>query len=164
MAGTSDVVTVSVTVATDPANAFRIFTEETNLWWRSGPRFRIAGKQTGVVRFEPQLGGRFLEEVRAPSGPKLFTIGTITAWDPPDRFEFEWRGVNFAPGESTQVQVTFEAAGSKTLVTVRHSGWSTLRPDHPVRHGQQGSDFIRRTGLWWGDLMTSLRELVAGGD
>src|SRR4051812_47288047 len=100
----SDVVTVSVTVSADPATAFAIFTEESDLWWRKGPRFRIAGKQPGVVRFEPRLGGRFLEEVQAPSGPKLFEIGTITLWQPPERFEFEWRGVNFAPGESTHVQ------------------------------------------------------------
>jgi hypothetical protein len=68
--------------------------------------------------------------------------------------------VNFAQGESTRVQVVFEPVTSGTLVTVRHSGWSTLRADHPVRHGQQGPAFIRRTGLWWGDLMTSFREFV----
>ena len=33
----SDQVTVSVTVSADQATAFAIFTEETDLWWRSGP-------------------------------------------------------------------------------------------------------------------------------
>jgi hypothetical protein len=160
MTGTSDVATVSVTVATDPATAFAIFTEETNLWWRSGPRFRIAGKQPGILRFEPWQNGRLMEEVQSPSGPRVFTIGSIKVWQPPVRFEFEWRGVNFAPSESTYVQVEFEAVPAGTLVTVRHSGWSALRPDHPVRHGQQGADFIRSMGLWWGDLMTSFREFV----
>lgn len=157
----SDVVTVSVTVSTDPATAFDIFTKETNLWWRRGPKFRIAGKQPGVVRFEPWLGGRLLEEVESPSGPRVFTEGTITAWQPPEQFQFEWRGVNFAPGESTRVHVVFEPVPTGTRVTVRHSGWAALRPDHPVRHGQQGSAFIRGMGLWWGDLMTSFRELAA---
>jgi uncharacterized protein YndB with AHSA1/START domain len=143
----SDRVTVSVTVATDPSTAFSLFTEETNLWWRSGPKFRIAGKQPGVVRFEPWLGGRFLEEFTSPSGPKVFTVGGITVWQPPERFQFEWRGVNFAPGESTQVEVVFEAVPIGTRVTVRHSGWASLRPDHPVRHGQPGPAFIRSTGL-----------------
>jgi len=68
--------------------------------------------------------------------------------------------VNFAPGESTQVEVVFEAVPTGTRVIVRHSGWAALRPDHPVRHGQQGPAFIRTTGLWWGDLMTSFREFV----
>ena len=96
----SDLVTVSVTVPADPATAFAIFTKETDLWWRSGPKFRIAGKQPGVVRFEPWLGGRFMEEVESPSGPQVFTMGRITVWQPPERFQFEWQGVNFAPGES----------------------------------------------------------------
>ena len=99
----SDVVTVSVTVAADQATAFAIFTAETNLWWRSGPKFRIAGKQPGVVRFEPWPGGEMLEEFESASGPRVFIRGRITEWQPPARFRFEWRGVNFAPGESTQV-------------------------------------------------------------
>jgi uncharacterized protein YndB with AHSA1/START domain len=158
----SDLVSVSVTVSTDPATAFAIFTTETDLWWRSGPKFRIAGRQPGVVRFEPWLGGRFMEEFESPSGPQVFTLGRITVWQPPGRFQFEWRGVNFAPGESTHVEVLFEAVPTGTRVTVRHSGWAALPPDHPVRYGRQGPAFIRATGLWWGDLMTSFRELTAG--
>jgi hypothetical protein len=114
-----------------------------------------------VVRFEPWLGGRFLEEVESPSGPRVFTRGAITVWQPPGQFEFEWRGVNFAPGESTHVKVVFEAVPTGTRVTVRHSGWAALPPDHPVRHGREGLAFIRGTGLWWGELMTSFRELAA---
>lgn len=158
----SDVVTVSVTVGTDPATAFALFTQETDLWWRHGPKFRIAGKQRGVIRFEPRLGGQFAEEFDSLSGPQLFTMGKITAWQPPERFQFEWRGVNFAPGESTQVEVVFEAVPTGTRVTVRHSGWAALRPDHPVRHGQEGPAFIRANGFWWGELMTSFREFAAG--
>lgn len=158
----SDVVTVSVTVSTDPATAFALFTQETDLWWRHGPKFRIAGKQPGVIRFEPRLDGQFTEEFDSPSGPQVFTKGKITAWQPPERFQFEWRGVNFAPGESTQVEVVFEAVPTGTRVTVRHSGWAALRPDHPVRHGQQGPAFIRANGLWWGELMTAFREFAAG--
>jgi len=157
----SDLVTVSVTVSADPATAFAIFTKETDLWWRRGPEFRIAGKQPGILRFEPRLGGRFMEEVESPSGPQMFAMGSITVWQPPGRFQFEWRGVNFSPGESTQVEVVFEAVPTGTRVTVRHSGWAALRPDHPARHGRQGPAFIRASGLWWGDLMTSFREFAA---
>jgi len=157
----SDVVTVSVTVSADPATAFAIFTREVNLWWRSGPKFRIARKQPGIVRFEPWLGGRFMEEVESPSGLQVFTNGRITVWQPPERFQFEWQGMNFAPGESTHVQVEFEAVPAGTRVTVRHSGWASLPADHPVRHGKDGPAFIRMMGFWWGDLMTSFRELAA---
>jgi uncharacterized protein YndB with AHSA1/START domain len=157
----SDKVTVSVTVPTDPAAAFALFTEEIDRWWRRGPKFRIAGREPGVVRFDPCLGGRFTEELESPSGPQVFTKGRITVWQPPERFQFEWQGVNFAPGEITLVEVVFEAVPTGTRVTVRHSGWASLRPDHPVRHGQAGSAFIRSIGLWWGELMTSFREFTA---
>jgi uncharacterized protein YndB with AHSA1/START domain len=157
----SDVVIVSVTVPADPATAFVIFTEETDLWWRSGPKFRIGGKQPGILRFEARAGGRFMEEFQSPSGPEVFTRGIITVWEPPERFQFEWRGMNFAPGESTHVDVRFEAVPAGTRVTVRHFGWAALPPDHPVRHGLEGPSFIRSTGLWWGELMTSFREFAA---
>jgi uncharacterized protein YndB with AHSA1/START domain len=157
----SDLVAVSVTVSTDPATAFVLFTQEIDLWWRRGPKFRIGGKQPGVLRFEPRIGGRLLEEFESQSGPQVFTTGTITLWQPPLRLGFEWRGVNFAPGESTQVEVVFEPVPTGTRVIVRHSGWAALRPDHPVRHGQEGPAFIRTTGLWWAELMTSFREFVA---
>ena len=158
-----DSVTVSVTAATDPVTAFAIFTGETDRWWRRGPKFRVAGKQRGVLRFEPWVGGRLLEEFESAPGAQVVTTGTITVWVPPERFQFEWRGVNFAPGESTLVEVRFEAVPTGTRVTVRHSGWAALRGDHPVRHGQQGAEFIRSMGLWWGELMTSFRELVEEG-
>ena len=113
------------------------------------------------MRFEPWVGGRFIEEFESPSGLQVFTRGTITVWQPPGRLKFEWQGMNFAPGECTHVEIAFEAVPAGTRVTVRHSGWAALRPDHPVRHGQPGPAFIRMTGLWWGDLMTSFRELTA---
>lgn len=149
-----DRVSVSVTVAADPATAFALFTEETDLWWRRGPRYRIAGRNPGVLKFAPGVGGRLTESFDG----KEFTTGTITAWNPPDTLEFEWRGVNFVPGESTHVQVRFDAVPTGTRVTILHTGWAGLRPDHPVRHGQPVAAFIRTMGLWWGDLMTSFRE------
>lgn len=149
-----DQVRVSVTVDTDAATAFSIFTEETDLWWRRGPRFRAAGRSPGVLRFEPEVGGRLLETFDS----QTVVTGTITHWNPPGEFAFEWRGVNFAPGEATQVKITFESVPAGTRVTVLHTGWSTLRDDHPVRHGQPVPAFIRGMGLWWGDLMTALRE------
>lgn len=158
MTPASDSVTVSVTVPADPASAFAIFTTETDLWWGRGPKFRFAGRQPGIVRFEPRLGGRLMEEFESPSGPRTFTKGTITVWHPPERFRFDWRGGNFAPDESTTVEVTFEAVPTGTRVTVRHSGWAGLRADHPVRHGLDGPAFIRMNGMWWAELMTSYRE------
>ena len=62
--------------------------------------------------------------------------------------------------EKTEVEVLFAQSPSGTLVTVTHRGWAAIRPDHPARHGHDVEAFIRMMGLWWGDLVTSLREHV----
>ncbi|MFN0073569.1 MAG: SRPBCC domain-containing protein [Chloroflexota bacterium] len=153
-----DRVTVSVQVAADPEAAFRVFTDEIDQWWRRGLRFRVAGMRPGIVHIEPTVGGRLYESFETPSGERIVETGRVIAWEPPRRLAFQWRAVNFAPDEFTSVEVTFEPCGAGTLVTVRHSGWSSIRPDHPARHGLDVAPFIRMMGLWWGDLMTSLRE------
>jgi uncharacterized protein YndB with AHSA1/START domain len=85
-------------------------------------------------------------------------VGRVSAWEPPHLLVFTWRASNFAPHENTSVEVRFTQNGRGTLVSVTHSGWSSLRPDHPARHGREGADFYRMIGLWWGDQMKSLRE------
>ena len=155
-----DKATASVTVAASPVEAFRIFTEETDLWWRRGVRYRVAGRNPGSVLFEARPGGRLLETFETGSGTKVVEMGEITAWDPPHRFCFDWRAGNFAEGEKTEVEVLFQPAGTGTYVTVNHRGWASLRPDHPVRHSEDGTAFIRRKAMWWGDLLTALRERI----
>jgi len=159
-AGPGDAARVSVFVAVPPAVAFDVFTREIDLWWKQGPAYRIAGRQPGQLAFEPGVGGRLFETVTVPAGPRTFEIGRVTAWEPPDLLEFEWRGVNFKPGEKTVVSVRFAPQRGGTMVSVLHRGWAELPPDHPVRHGRVGADFSRMIGLWWGSLMTALREHV----
>ncbi len=148
---------VSVLVRVLPSEAFRLFTEEIDSWWRSGLRYRI-GKRRSVVHLEPKLGGRLSESFETAAGAKVKETGRITCFEPPSRLVLEWRAVNFAPDERTEVEVLFEPSPSGTLVTVRHHGWSKIRADHPVRHDQDAPAFLRSMGGWWGDLMTSLRE------
>ena len=69
---------------------------------------------------------------------------------------------NFAPHEKTFVEVAFEPADDGTLVTRRaprleRRSATTI----PARHGLEGAAFCRMIGLWWGELMTSLREHAA---
>lgn len=153
-----DEATVSVLVRVDPEDAFRIFTEDINKWWRTGLRYRVGGKHRSVLHLEPQVGGRLFEAFEGPAGPKVLETGRVTAWEPPRRVVFQWRAVNFAPSESTEVEVEFAESASGTLVTVRHRGWSQIRPDHPARHNLPVQEFIRMMGMWWADLATSLRE------
>ena len=148
---------VTVAVALPPADAFRIFTEEIELWWRRGPRFRNARGDSGLIALEPHVGGRVFESFTVDSTERVVEIGRIRVWDPPRRLLFDWRVANFAPGERTEVEVLFEPAREGTRVTVTHSGWASIRPDHPARHGRTGPAFSRELGLWWGDLLSGWR-------
>jgi hypothetical protein len=46
-------------------------------------------------------------------------------------------------------------------VTVTHWGWSTLRADHPARHGLAVEAFVQMMGLWWADQLQSMRLVAA---
>ncbi len=157
-----DAASATVHVAVPPDVAFDVFTREIDSWWRQGPKFRIGARHPGQLNFEPGVGGRLLETVQLPSGLRTFVVGLVTVWEPPSRLALEWRGVNFKPDEKTLVDVRFEPARNGTLVTVRHSGWSALPAGHPARHGLVGAAFSRMIGMWWGELMTALREHAAG--
>ena len=149
---------VSVAVAVPPAEAFEIFTAEIDQWWLRGPRYRNSGMRRGILHLEPKLGGRIFESIETAGEVHVIEIGRIEHWEPPARLVFSWRNSNFAPLESTQVEVEFKPAARGTTVTVTHRGWSSLRPDHPARHGLDAREFSRMIGLWWGDLMSALRE------
>lgn len=153
-----DQVRVSVLVAVPIEAAFRIFTEEIDQWWLRGPRYRIAGRRRGILHMEPEVGGRLFESVESASGDTAMEAGRVLVWEPPRRLVFEWRARNFAPSEKTEVEVVFAPQPSGTRVTVTHRGWARIRPDHPARHGLDTRAFLRMMALWWGELMTSLRE------
>ena len=160
-AGAGDGASATVLVTVPPDVAFDVFTREIGLWGRPGPRGRGAGRRRGRRDLAPGVGGRLFETFADGEDERTFVVGRVTAWEPPGRLELEWRGVNFEPDEKTFVAVRFEKSRSGTLVSVRHSGWSALPEGHPVRHGLAGADFARMIGLWWGDLLTSLREHAA---
>src|SRR5262249_45926888 len=91
----------AVMVALPSEDAFRIFTEEIDQWWRRGLRYRVAGGNRGFIHLEPKLGGRLYESFEEGAATRVFETGTITAWEPPSRLVFEWRGANFRPVEKT---------------------------------------------------------------
>ena len=157
-----DRASASVFVEAPPAIAFEVFTEQIDSWWRHGMKFRNGARSLSVLHLEPRLGGRLFETISAPGSDASHVVqtGTVTEWNPPHALQIEWRGGNFAPHEKTTVSVAFEPRRDGTQVTLAHAGWAALPPDHPVRHGQPVPRFIASTGLWWSDLMTSLRMVV----
>ncbi|MEO8362116.1 MAG: SRPBCC domain-containing protein [Vicinamibacteria bacterium] len=153
----------SVLVAATPEEAFRVFTEEINLWWRAGVRYRSGGAGRSVLHLEARDGGRLFESFDVEGETRVMETGRILVCDPPRLLVIEWRASNFSSEEKTEVEVSFEAKPGGTFVTVCHRGWAAIRPDHPVRHRQDVAAFVRMMGLWWGDLLTSLRLRVGEG-
>jgi uncharacterized protein YndB with AHSA1/START domain len=136
-----DSAAASVFVRVPRQEAFDVFTQELDDWWRHGRKYRIAGARPGRLVLECKLGGRLFEEVNFASGAKLFVTGEVLEWSPPEKVAFEWRNVNFKPHERTLVVVTFTPRGDGTMVRVEHSGFAALPDNHPVRHGAIGADF-----------------------
>lgn len=155
---------VTVLVEVPPDEAFRVFTEEIDQWWRRGLKYRVSGKHRGVMCLEPKLGGRLFESWTADGAEQAAATGLVTAWDPPTRLVLEWRNVNFSATEKTEVEVCFAPSPSGTEVTLVHRGWSDIRADHPARHGHDVPAFLRMMGMWWGEQLTSLRLRAGASD
>src|SRR5207248_824401 len=79
-------VSAEVEVAVDPDTAFRVFTEEMDLWWVRGPiNFFSDGHRVVEVRCETGVGGRLMEVRDSPDSDDVFVRARITAWEPPTR-------------------------------------------------------------------------------
>ena len=147
---TRDVVRVQTLVRLGPAEAFRRFTDEIDVWWRRGSRFRWLTRG-GTLRF---VDGMLVEE----SDGERFVVGRVTEWQPGEHLAFEWRAPTFSDGETTQVDVRFQSEEHGTRVSVEHSGWNAIRSDHPARRNTgTTSAFSGLFGLYWADLLGSFR-------
>jgi uncharacterized protein YndB with AHSA1/START domain len=156
-------VVVALRVAATPRRAFEVFTRDIALWWRPNTLFQFTPRSPGVLSFEAGEGGRLIETL--PNG-KVFEIGTITAWTPPERLAFGWRQATFAPDQTTHVEVRFEPVGDETRVTVEHAGWDSVPAPHVARHGMREAVFLQRHARWWQELLASYDAAVvhAGGE
>lgn len=152
-------VLVALRVPGPPGRAFRVFTEEVGLWWRPNVLFQTAPRAPGVMAFDPPgEGGRFVERL---AGGELHVVGEVTAWEPGVRLAFGWRAATFAPGQTTTVEVRFEAVGQETRVTVEHQGWDSVPAGHVARHTLPAGVFDLRLAEWWRALLASLKGRLA---
>ncbi|MFT3922161.1 MAG: SRPBCC domain-containing protein [Myxococcales bacterium] len=144
---------VTTYVDVSPADAFQVFTEEVDLWWRREPRFRGGGADS-QIHFEQDQRGRRLVET---SGGDSFELGRVLTWEPGKRLVLTYRLRNFAPEEFTELEVRFEPQHQGTRVILEHRGWERLGKHHPARKGLSGEALSSMLGLQWGDLATSYR-------
>lgn len=153
-------VCVSTVVEVDPQEAFRIFTEEVDLWWKRSPRFRQSSDPKGTMRFEPGEGGRLIE-IADDLEDGQYEFGKVLVWKPAERLCFEFRARANAIGEESEVDVVFEKTANGTRITIVQTGWEDLPPDHPVRHGLDEDAFNTMLAVFWGDLLSSARVFAA---
>ena len=150
-------VLVALRIRAAPERVFEAFTREVGLWWKPNALFAFTPRSPGVLAFEPGVGGRFTETL---SSGKVFEIGRIRVWEPPSRLVFGWRQATFAPGQDTEVEVSFTPVGEETRVTVEHRGWDTVPQEHVARHHFPDAVFLHRHGEWWQALLKGMGEHV----
>lgn len=125
MTTTPLVATATVTVRVGIDDAFRLFTEDIDLWWRRGTMYWNDAERALGYRLEPVRGGRLVEVYDEKTG-EGFEIGRVSEWDPPRRVVFGWRLKDWPEDAATTVAVAFETVPEGTRVTVEHSGWETF--------------------------------------
>jgi uncharacterized protein YndB with AHSA1/START domain len=124
---TSSVITAeaSIEVPLSPEAAFDLYTRGIDRWWRLGTIYWNDGARAVGLRFEPFVGGRFIEVYDAASGDG-FEIGRVLAWEPGSRLVFTWREQGWDADASTGVEVTFLPTATGTRVELRHTGWESV--------------------------------------
>lgn len=152
-------VSVAITLAVPPDEAFRLFAEEVDQWWQRGPKFRFRPRSQGRMCFEPGEGGRLIE-IYDEEARDIYVVGRILAWEPGVRLSFEWRGPNFREGEVTEVDIRFRAHEEGTRILLEHRGWEVLSSDHPARHGLANAPFLGTKSGWWQEQLAALQRLA----
>jgi hypothetical protein len=123
-------VRVSVHVSASPEVAFAVFTTDIDSWYRKDRHTFADPNRALGIRFEPGVGGRLIEVYDRATGEGR-EMGRVTAWEP-------GRRLAFVDGLGTEVEVSFDAMGEETRVTLEHRGLERLRPDLAERHARHG--------------------------
>ena len=115
---TPNVVAKTITVKRDLTATFRLWTEQTALWWPAATHSMSGDPQT-VVQMESFVGGRFFE--RASDG-REFEWGTVLVWEPPHRLSHTWY-MGTGAERPTRVDISFTLLDETTTrIDIEHRG------------------------------------------
>lgn len=148
---------VALRVKATPERAFQAFVEEIGQWWTPSQLFQTTPRSPGVLAFEAGEGGRLTETL---ANGKVFEIGRIVVWAPPSRLVFTWRQASFPPDLQTEVEVSFEAVGEETRVSVEHRGFDRVPADNVARHGFPDQLLLLRLADYWRGQLAALQRLA----
>ncbi|HVY50642.1 MAG TPA: SRPBCC domain-containing protein [Devosia sp.] len=107
-------------------HAFEVFTRKIDLWWPRGHRRNREGR----LHLEAREGGSLVE--LSPEGGQ-WTMGRVTAIEPPERLELDW--YPGSPAAPTRVEVRFVATPAGTEIIVTHRPLPDSRSIWPERVG-----------------------------
>lgn len=144
----------SISVETDPAKAFEIFTDRLDTWWplethsRAVDEFEDQGVTVERVEFQGRRGGRVLEHL---SNGEVLPWAEVLVWEPPDRFVLAWRP-NSSSRPPTELEVRFTSRGDGTLVELEHRGWERLGEIAEEARESYGSGWISTLELFAGAI------------
>ncbi len=138
---------VALRVKATPERAFAVFTDEIGSWWRPQGLFQTTPRAPGRLAFEEGPEGRRLIETLANG--KVFEIGQVLAWEPPERLVFSWRQATFPVDLHTEVEVRFEAVGDETRVSVEHRGFDQVPAESAARHRFPDAVLLARLAEFW---------------
>lgn len=138
---------VALRVKATPARAFAVFTAEIGDWWRPHGLFQTTPRAPGRLAFEETADGRRLIETLANG--KVFQIGAVLTWEPPERLVFSWRQAAFPPDLHTEVEVRFEAVGDETRVSVEHRGFDRVPAESAARHRFADPLLLTKLSEFW---------------
>jgi hypothetical protein len=112
---------VVVEVGVPPSTAFEVFTEEVSAWWQQDRSLWGPGS-TGVLRFEPGIGGRLLLSTVESTVER--EVGRVSVWEPGPHLVFSFGPPDGDERDRTEVDVRFETTDCGTRVVLRHRGWT----------------------------------------
>jgi hypothetical protein len=134
-------VRVTVYVAVDPRAAFDIFTADIDQWYRRGPHNFFDPVRAAAIRFEPGVGGRLLEIYDEGEAREM---ARVEAWEPGARLLLR-------DSRDTEIDVTFEASGDETKVTLEHRGLERLPVAEAESHARLGGRLLI---AWFSEYLT----------
>ena len=154
-------VLVALRVKAPPERAFAVFVREIGAWWKPNVLFQTTPRDPGRLAFEEGEGGRLTETL---ANGKVFEIGRITVWDPPRRLVFGWRQAAFPVELITEVEVTFEAVGDETRVSIDHRGFDRVPDRNAARHSMPDAVLLKALAGYWREQLEALRGRASGPD
>ena len=125
--------TVSRLIDAPPALVFEAWTsaEHAARWW--GPR----GYTVESCRLDARPGGGYRVAMRSPDGTLRTKRGVYQEVVPSERlvFTYAWEDADGNPGHEMRITVTFEPRGTRTLLSLRQTGFESVAERDSHRDG-----------------------------